>query len=76
MIFVRSQVEVGEPNQEAGAISESHDTGHSDSRVMSLAISWSGFVSNKDRFKIQTRCTVRIVDLERTGRYRADVAFR
>lgn len=75
MIFVRSQVEVGEPNQEAGAISESHDTGHSDSRVMSLAISWSGFVSNKDSL-IQTRCTVRIVDLERTGRYRADVAFR
>ena len=75
MIFVRSQVEVGEPNQEAGAISEPHDTGHSDSRVMSLAISWSGFVSNKDSL-IQTRCTVRIVVLERTGRYRADVAFR
>ena len=38
MIFVRSQVEVGEPNQEAGAISEPHDTGHSDSRVISLLL--------------------------------------
>ena len=73
MIFVRSQVEVGEPNQEAGAISEPHDTGHSDSRVISLLL------FHVKQGVSKTRCTVyvvRIVDLERTGRYRADVAFR
>lgn len=31
-------------------------------------------MSNKE--SSNARCTVRIVDLERTGRYRADVAFR
>ena len=70
MIFVRSQVEVGEPNQEAGAISEPHDTGHSDSRVISLLL----FHVKQGVSKPGVRSAS--VVLERTGRYRADVAFR